>query len=183
MISNFNSVSESEFLSVLDTINNENNRNEKVKYSKLFYFIYQIRYENLKQRDLSKYISALKFYLYLDQVRNCKMKCPNSFMQSLFELIEESEIIAKYKFLIDNRFKSKENIEKFNSSLARIENMQNSDYTSFDIIKQYYLGKIYLDVEKDYRKALNKFEMLSNLCPGNMLFRKIVEDCKKKNSA
>jgi hypothetical protein len=82
--------------------------------------------------------------------------------------------------LIDNGFNSKQNIKRYEICLTRLESMNNSDYTSFEIIKQYYLGKIYLDVEKNYSKALNKFEILSKICPNNLIFRKIIEDCRKK---
>ena len=178
MVSNFNASKEAEFLKILDSLGVVNKTNES--YSKLFYFIYQIRYQNLRQRNISKYRFLIMFHIYLDQIRDQNINWPNSFMKSIFDLINMSELVMKYAFLIDNGFKSQNNIEKYNKSLSYIENMRNLEYASFVIIKQYYLGKIYFDVEKNYLKALNKFNTLSEFCPDNLIFKKICEDCKRQ---
>jgi hypothetical protein len=180
MISEGNSVSETEFLSELDLLKSQYSENDSVNFAKLFYLIYQVRYENLKKHDISKYIALIKFHLYLDHFRNSEIKVQNSFVKSIFELIDLSELNLKYMLLIDNGLNSKQNIKRYEICLARLENLKNSDYTSFEIIKQYYLGKIYLDVEKNYNKALNKFEILSKTCPNNLIFKNIIEDCQKK---
>lgn len=118
--------------------------------------------------------------MYLDHIRNSETKWPNSFIQSLFELIDLSELYMKYIFLVENGIKSKECINRYETYLARLEIMNNCDYPSFEIIKQYYLGKIYFDVEKNYSKALNKFELLSKTCPNNLIFKKIIDNCQQK---
>ncbi|MCL6101431.1 MAG: hypothetical protein M1292_02925 [Bacteroidetes bacterium] len=55
MISEGNPTSEAEFLSELDVLKSQNSEDDSVNYSKLFWLIYQIRYENFKNHEISKY--------------------------------------------------------------------------------------------------------------------------------
>lgn len=180
MISNLNVDNEKKFLSSLDNIKVNSEIDENRNYSKLFYFIYQIRYDNLKQREILRYFSIVKLHFYLERVKSTVEKFPNSFLISIVDLIIESDKCMKYELLIKNGFKSANNIDSLNICRTRIENMQNSEYRSFDIVKQYYLGKIYFDIEKDYKKALNKFIALSIECPNNKIFKALIEECNRK---
>ena len=179
MISDFSQSTEKLFQIALDKIRNETN-DEGDNYSKLFYFIYQIRYEHLKQHEFSKYISVLKLHFYLERIKAEDIKYSNALVRSLLELIEQSGIIMKYSLLLDAGINSAYNKSKLQSSLTRIENMKNSEYLSFDIIKLYYLGKLYFNIDKNYTKAKEKFIELSIICPDNKIFRDLIEECNKK---
>lgn len=171
--------SEMDFLLSLDSIFVANESDKMESYSRLFYFIYKIRFDNLKQHDLSKYITIFKFHIFLDKIRKSHIKWPNTFMLSLFNLVEESETLMQHRLMVDFGYNKEDNLTKYYASLEKIENMQNTEYTSFEIIKLYYLGKIYLDVEKDDKKALSKFLNLSIMCPGNKIFKSIIASCQK----
>ena len=66
------------------------------------------------------------------------------------------------------------------SCLDKIEMQNEFENKTFKNCKTYLLGKIYLDIENDYSKANFKFEKLSEMFPGNMIFKKTAEYCRAK---
>jgi hypothetical protein len=182
MIANQNIATETEFLSGLRNFKVQDDGTNNAMFSNLFYYLYFIRYENLKQKYFVKYYTTIKFHLLLNQVRNHQINWPNSLIQSLFQLVDLSDEYMKNRLLQDNGLNSKEKEQKSINILARLELISNIEYGSFEIIKQYNLAKIYFEVEKDYFKAMTKFEKLSNLCPGNSIFKDYLIECQKITS-
>jgi hypothetical protein len=177
MISNSTTQTDSFFLSELKSLNEKKSEDED--FSKLIYFIYQIRYENLRNKSFSKYLTIMKFHFFMDNINLSCLKNADSFVQSMFKLMDEVNGFMKYKFLYDNGLNSKVIIEKCRLSLQKIEIMSNSEYKSFDVIKTYLLAKIYKEIENDNQKASMKFTKLSNLFPGNAIFKQTLAECKK----
>jgi hypothetical protein len=86
----------------------------------------------------------------------------------------------KYKLVSELDLFTKKNKLQFQNSLDKIDKLQNSQFTSFETIKNYFLGKIYLEIENDTTKAFVKFSELSNRYPGNKVFKGIKNECKSK---
>jgi hypothetical protein len=177
MISNLNASTESLFILKLDSLNEESSDNEN--YRRLIYFIYKIRYDNLKNKSLTRYLACLKFHFFMQNIDSSEIKKYDQFVQCLFQLMKEFDLYMEYKFFSNNWFQSKKNIIKYKASLENMENMPVSENKSFSTIKSYLLGKIYLDIEINYTEALKKFEQLSRMFPENAIFKKTVTDCKK----
>lgn len=177
MISTFNSSTEALLLAEISSLHDKNSENEN--YNKLIYFIYQIRYDNFKKRSFTRYLNLLKFHIFLQNIDAVEIKKYDPFAISMFWLITEFDLYMEYKILSHNMFQTKKNFNKLKSSLERIENIPNPENKSFDIIKTYLLGKIYLDIEINYLKAFNKFQQLSVMFPKNIIFRETAAECKK----
>jgi hypothetical protein len=177
MISSFNPSTESLFLAELTSLNIKNSENEE--YKKLAYFIYQIRYDNFRNKSFIKYLTLLKFHYFLQKIDPEKIKKFDQFVINMFNLIAELELFMEYKFLSDNGFQSKKNTVRCKSSLVNMEGMTGFNNISFDIIRTYLLGKIYLDIEHNYPQAFKKFEKLSAMFPQNNIFMETVAGCKK----
>ncbi len=170
---------ESEFLAALDELNNNDKNITYQDYNRLINFTYKIRYENLKNKTFSKYMTLLKFHSFMENIDKNNLKNKDSFITSMFELMDVLNVFMKYKFLTDHGFDTKNNIEKCYSSLRKIESMSNAEYKSFEVVKTYLLAKIYLEIELDFKKALDKFSKLSNMFPGNTIFKQTVDDYRR----
>ncbi len=179
MISFQSEQNESEFVAVLNELNNPDKNNRYQNFDRLIFFTYQIRYENLLKKNFSKYLTLLKFHFFMENIDSKNIKNSDSFMISIFNLMDETNTFMKYKFLNDHGFKTKNNMEKCRLSLQKIESMSNPEFKSFDAVKTYLLAKIYLEIENDGQKALTKFAKLSDLFPQNTIFRQSINDCKK----
>lgn len=171
---------ESEFIAALKGLNNPDKNGAYQVIDRLIYFTYQIRYENFKNRSFSKYLTMLKFHLFMENTDFRSMSNPDSFIISMFRLTDELNMYMKYQFLLDHGFSTKSSAEKCRLSLLKTERMFNPEYKSFDVVKTYLLAKIYLEIEKDNQKAFVKFRKLSILFPENIIFKKAVSDCKKQ---
>ncbi|MFA5329628.1 MAG: hypothetical protein WC384_17675 [Prolixibacteraceae bacterium] len=180
MISENSDANEAEFLRKLEDLNNSDKGSSFENFNKLIYFTYQIRYENLKNKSLSKYLTLLKFHFFMDHINLKKPQNPDAFTISMFGMMTELDTFMKYKFLTDHGFKTKNNLEKCQLSLQKIEGMSNLEYKSFDVVKTYLLAKIYLEIENDPRKALAKFTKLGNQFPQNTIFKQSISDCKNR---
>lgn len=180
LISVHSQANESEFLAALALINNPDKNNAYRNYDRLIYFTYQIRYENLKNKNLSKYLTLLKFHFFMENIDVGDIKNPDSFVLSMFGLMDELDAFMKYKFLADYGLSTKSNAEKCRLSLQKMESMHNQEYQSFDVVKTYLLAKIYLEIENNKQMALTKFSKLSTRFPGNTIFKQTIADCKKQ---
>lgn len=177
MISNSTTQTESIFLSELKSLTEK--ITEDKDFNQLIYFIYQIRYENFRNKSFSKYLTILKFHFFMENINFSCLKNADSFVQSMFILLYEMNEFMKYKFLSDSMFNTKINVEKCRLSLQKIENMSNPEIKSFDVVKTYFLAKIYNDIENDNQKARIKFTKLSNLFPENTIFKQALSEYKK----
>ena len=172
MISSNSDADESEFLSYKNTFIKDNDRDYK-DFKKLVYFLYQIRYENFKKTGFSKYLTALKCEVCLQKLdeKKCSVLKPNELI--ILQLIVQFDKCLRSKYLSDLGLFKERNEREFYASLSKIENLKNIEFESFETIKNYFLGKIYLEIAHDSIKGLEKFSKLSEDYPGNVVFKKI----------
>lgn len=178
MISDQNQKTEAEFLAGLNSLIETGSGSQD--FDKLAGFIYQIRYENFRNKSFSKYLTILKFHLFVESIKPEQAEKLGSFERSIFEMTTELNSYMKYKFLEGYGLQTKKNKENCRMSLSNIENLQNASFKSFDVIKTYFLGKIYLEIENDKERAILKFEILSGMFPQNSILKKTLSDCKKQ---
>ena len=177
MISNFSVSTESEFneykKSFLDNTDDINR-----DFKKLIYYLYQIRYSNFKNTSFSKYLAAIKCHVYLLKIDKEKASALKPLERNIFQLIVEFDKCLKYKFISELDLLTNKNRRQFQISLEKIGTLQSSQFASFKTIKDYFLGKIYLDIENDSFKAYEIFSNLSERYPGNKIFKSIKNDCE-----
>ncbi len=177
MISDGTVSSESNFVMAKNgflTGQNKKNRDFKT----LMYYMYQIRYENIKKSSLSKYFSALKCQLYIQKLDESKSDALNPLEQDLLQLVVEFDKCLKYKLINDLDILKIGTNQNIVAGLEKIENLQNKNCRSFVTIKDYFLGKIYLEIVHDSAKAFDKFAKLSENFPSNLVFKEIKQKCK-----
>jgi hypothetical protein len=180
MISNLNTKTENDFLKGLNLLAETNSGNQD--FNKLAYFIYRIRYDNLRKKSFSKYLALLKFHLYVENISAKKTEKFDSFETSILQMMMEINSYMKYRFFEDYGIQSKKNKQYGQMCLRKIENLKNTDFKSFEVIKTYFLGKIYLEIENDNQQAIRKFEKLSVQFPENTIFRKTLSACQIQQS-
>ncbi len=181
MISNNADSTESDFITYKNSFLARTTESDK-DFKTLIYYLYQIRYENYKKTSFSKYLTALKCHVYLLKIDEHKADRLSLLEKNIFQLIVEFDKCLKYKFISELDLISDKNKHQFEISLEKIEKLHNSEYSSFETIKNYFLGKIYLEIENDSVKALEKFTRLSERYPGNTIFEAIKNDCKSSGS-
>jgi len=181
MISGMNEKTEAQFLAGLNSLTEKGAGNQD--FNKLAGFIYQIRYENFRNKNFSKYLTILKFHLFVESIKPEQTEKLESFEKSIFKMTTGLNSYMKYKFLEDYGVQTKKNKENCRISLSTIENMHNASFKSFDVIKTYFLGKIYLEIENDKQQAILKFEKLSDQFPQNAIFRKTLSECREMGSS
>lgn len=177
MVSNNSAANESEFLEFLNSFRQRRSGLD-TDFERLTYFVYQIRYDNFKKQSFSRYITAFKFHFFLGNMDGKKAEKFNSLEKSIFQMTLEFDNYIKYKYLNNYGISSERNLKQYLLCLQNIEKMHNEHYHSFETIKTYLLGKIYLEIENNYLKAFGKFDSLSTDFPGNTIFKTIRENCR-----
>lgn len=172
MISSNSVVDESEFLiyknAFLENIDKDNR-----DFMKLIYFLYQIRYDNFKKSGFSKYLTALKCQVYLQMIDEKKMGALKANERTILQLIVEFDKCLQYKYLSDFGLFKQHNERELFAGMEKIERLENREFKSFKTIKNYFLGKMYLEIVHDKVKGLEKFSRLSEDYPRNTVFREI----------
>lgn len=166
MISSNSEATESDFVNYKNEyLENEFSGNKD--FSKLIYFLYQIRYENFKNVGLSKYWTAIKCQVFIQKLNDGDPSNFSPLEKVIFRLIVEFDKCLKYSIIDEFNLLQTNNQKKLNSSLEKIEKLENENYRSFSTIKDYFLGKIYLEVAHDSIKAYSKFSKLAEEFPDN----------------
>jgi hypothetical protein len=181
MITSNSMTSELEFVHYKNTFNDKVATDDK-DFRTLIYFLYQIRYENFKKTSISSYWTALKCQVYIQKLDEEKATRLKPLEKALFLLILEFDKCLKYKFLDKFHPLSSKNEDNFKIRLENIEKLQNEHYKSFETIKNYFLGKIYLEVAHDSIKAYEKFSKLSDEFPDNAVLKEIKNNCRSDHS-
>ncbi len=182
MVSNNSDSAESEFIAYKNSFLTYTTESSK-DFKTLIYYLYQIRYENYKKTSFSKYLTALKCHAYLLKIDEHNADRLSLLEKNIFQLIVEFDKCLKYRYISELDLITDKYKHQFEISLEKIENLSNSQYSSFETIKNYFLGKIYLEIENDSVKALHKFSELSERFPNNKIFESIKKDCKSKKSS
>ncbi|MCE4566758.1 hypothetical protein INQ51_20725 [Maribellus sp. CM-23] len=146
------------------------------KVIQLIMLSYQLRYQ-LKRYHIFDAISTRKKTLLLFNELKDQSTRVNSDQQELFRLY--SALILYFDnylkpFFITNK---KENRT---AALVKMEKLTHSENNITATLSTYFVGKIYLDYEKEFRKGALHFKTLSAGYPANDRFKKLYEDCIHK---
>jgi len=68
-------------------------------------------------------------------------------------------------------------------ALAVLESYSSDEDLIVNSLANYFIGKIYLEVERQPGKALNYFEILSARFPGNEIFKGLTQSCSQKSQS
>ena len=174
MISIHTEKKEAAFLENLNSVMDEK-EDSVSNYNKLFYYTYRIRYDNIKGRYFSKMTSIFKFHLFLNQWIKEEDRPEDSFIESFKQLTFEMNNYMKYRFLDKFNLSSNKNSLKETYYLKKIEELSNPQFDSFNVVKDYLLAKIYLELEDNQAMAHATFQSLSLKFPHNTIFKEYLE--------
>ena len=181
MVSSNSGTDESEFLIYKNAFLEHVDKDNK-DFMKLIYFLYQIRYDNFKKSGISKYLTALKCQVYLQMIDETKEGVLKANEKTILQLIIEFDKCLQYKYLGDFGLFKPHNERELSAGLERIESLENREFNSFQTIKDYFLGKMYLEIVHDSVKGVAKFSRLSEDYPDNAIFREIMNKCQPKTT-
>lgn len=181
MVSSNSGVDESKFLIYKNAFLEHVDKDNK-DFMNLIYFLYQIRYDNFKKSGISKYLTALKCQVYLQMIDETKEGSLKANEKTILHLIVEFDKCLQYKYLGDFGLFRPHNERELSACLERIECLENREFKSFQTIKDYFLGKMYLEIVHDSVKGVEKFTKLSAEYPGNSIFEEIRNKCQPKTT-
>lgn len=152
------------FISNLENSDNIDDLEELITLS------YSLRFASLRNRFLSMFTSLYRINFVIDRINTENL---TKEQQDIFRIYFALFTIFKSKVLFNNPKLRKEGILVLESNL-------NSTWLVSKTISYYFLSKIYSDLEKRPIQALNYYEQLCLIYPGNKIFAGNLELCKTK---
>jgi len=160
---------------VLDNLNSVSNNSVERKVTELIQRSYQMRYER-KRYNLIGVIFIRKDINYLlQELKEEKLPLTGNELK-LFSLYVA--IFQYFEFV--NPFSFHKNSEEQNQSIKLMEKYAKENDIMLNTLSNYFLGRIYQKIEKDYLKAQTCFEVLAGRFAENEIFKEYVEECKGK---
>jgi len=142
---------------------------------KLIYYSYLARYFNFKHQFFKKTSILIKLHNLLKYYNVSGNHSTDTFIESYrslsVELYNYLELITINKIIPFSGNTSSSRL----AILYKIESIQSDNFESFETIKTYILGKIYLEIEGDQDLALKKFQELTQMFPKNTIFKNTVD--------
>ena len=157
---------------LLEKYRNQESHSEQDKIIRLIGYTYSLRFESMQKN----YFRANVFwYKARKLLKECNFSTP-AFSRDEIRLVDLYDALFSYfnsrfyGFLIQNEETPDSIIEKMESFCAD-ENIIVSS------LSHYFLGKIYLEMEKEQAKAKTHFNILTEHFPNNNIFRSLQKSC------
>lgn len=170
---NENSRKLKEFLSEFDA---EDNTIIDIRLKNLIFLSYSVRYELKRINIPGTLILRSKLKKLLSEINEDKLQYPKNHL-NLFELYKQ--LFSYFDNVFNPFFSESKRLEKENA-LMRIDQYSHDDDLIVNTLANYFLGKIYLNIEKNFPKSKIHLELLSKKYPGNKSFSELLEECNKK---
>jgi len=137
---------------------------------------YQLRYE-FKRLSLFSAIQTRKKTLDLyDELKQNKIDL-NKNQTEIFDLYNA---LLQYFNHYPGKYISKQSRQETETAIREMELLTHSESEMTKTLGSYFLGKIYLQYEKEAEKGIRLFEYLSDNYPHNSKFPEYLEACKAK---
>ncbi len=137
---------------------------------------YQLRYE-FKRRSLFSALQTRKKTLELyDELKQSEIKL-NKNQAEIFDLYNA---LLLYFNHYPGKYLSKKSRQQTQTTLEKMEFLTHSKSEMTKTLSSYFLGKIYLQYEKEAEKGIRLFEYLSRQYPHNSKFPEYLEACSEE---
>lgn len=160
---------------VLDNLNSESNNSVEKKVTELIQKSYKMRYERKRYNIIGVIFIRKEINFLLQELKKEKLPLTGNELK-LFNLYVA--IFQYFEFV--NPFSFHKNSEEQNHSIKLMEKYAKENDIMLNTLSNYFLGRIYQKIEKDYLKAKTSFEVLSANFAENEIFKEYVEECKGK---
>lgn len=159
-------------------LNAHNTFKQDEQFDQLIYQSYELRLSAIQHNEFKAFLNYLSIkkcirklelnkHVYSDDVRK---------LMQLYICLFEYGTSNSFPFL--NSIK-KENVKK--NQLIIIESLSKDTNLVVKTLGTYFLGKIYLEIEKNPTKAAQHFSFLTSCYPNNITFKEQLLKCKKND--
>lgn len=166
-----------QFDTLLKSMEQENTNTPDRKIKHLVWLSYQLRFEFKRYNIIGAVRLRSEIKKLLEEIKLNELNYNNNRIK-LFYLYNA---LFRYFDNILNPFFS-ENIRKERqSALLEIESYTRENDLIISTLSGYFLGKIYLNIEKDPAKGNEHFKTLTDLYPQNTIFRELYSESVRKS--
>ncbi len=146
------------------------------KAIQLIMLSYQLRYQLKRYRVFDAILTRKKTLILFNELKD-RSTLLTSDQQELFRLY--SALILYFDNYLKPFFIANKNENRI-AALTEMEKLTHSENNITATLSTYFVGKIYLDYEKELTKGAQHFKTLCTRYPANNRFKKLYEDCLSK---
>jgi hypothetical protein len=166
-----------QFNALLKSMKQENTNTPEEKIKHLVWLSYQLRFEFKRYNIFGAIRLRSEIKKLLEEIKVNELNYSNNRIE-LFHLYNS---LFRYFDNILNPFFSENIRSERQSALLEIEGYTRDDDLIISTLASYFLGKIYLNIEKDPAKGNQHFKTLTERYPQNTIFRELLSESAKKS--
>jgi len=161
---------------IMKDFSESTNHSPEGKIKQLIGKSYQIRFEF----DRYNLPGAVATRSEIKQLINGIQQENNQYSKERAKLFELYTLLFQYFDNLINPFFSERKRIKRTTALILLDKFTTHQDLIVRTLACYFVGKIYLNIEKEPQKSMPCFEFLVKQFPKNLLFSELLTDCKKK---
>jgi hypothetical protein len=166
-----------QFNALLKSMKQENTNTPEEKIKHLVWLSYQLRFEFKRYHIIGAIRLRSEIKKLLEEIKISELNYSNNRIK-LFHLYNA---LFRYFDNILNPFFSENISSERQSALLEIEGYTRDDDLIISTLASYFLGKIFLNIEKDPAKGNQHFKTLTERYPQNTIFRELLSESAKKS--
>lgn len=175
---------ETDFSNYLDRLGERERIKTEGLEAEVIFESYQVRYANYRGKMLKSISLYMQMQSDIKKLGGQQRQASTSLSRSIFALVAElNEYIGIRIEEKVNLFYSKTLDARARQKIEAMNALTNADHPSFELIKHYLLGKVYLEIEKNDTKALEHFTRIETICPANRVIRQLTAEIRSKKAA
>lgn len=161
---------------ILENFNSANKNTQEDRINELIRSSYQMRYEIKKYNFIGAYLirSNVRKQIEILELETLQI---SSEQLKLFDLY-----LALFQYFdnVINPFSTESKTTELSNSLLLLEKYAQNDDLILSTMAHYFLGRVYIKVEKNFEKGQVHFNVLEKEFPANSLFRDIANGTNTK---
>ena len=166
-----NNKKQKDFIAFLDKFDSGFKSDEEQKLRQLIKNSYRIRYEFKRFNIIGAINTRATINKLLDEITSDNPDYP----ENQLKLLRLYTSLFQYFENLINPFFSKNRREIRDEALVEVERFTRDDDIIVETLSLYFLGRIYLNIEKNNEKGIHCFTKLSEFYSKNELFKEVLE--------
>jgi hypothetical protein len=166
-----------QFNSLLKSMEQENTDTPEKQIKHLVWLSYQLRFEFKRYNIIGAIRLRSQIKNLLEEIKVNKLNYSNN-RKKLYYLYSA---LFNYFDNILNPFFSEKIKNEREKALLNIEKYTHEDDLILSTLSGYFLGKIYLNIEKEPEKGNRHFKMLTERYPQNTIFQELLSESARKS--
>lgn len=166
-----------QFNSLLKSMEQENTDTPDKKIKHLVWLSYQLRFEFKRYNIIGAIRLRSEIKNLLEEIKISEL----NYSKKRIKLFHLYNSLFRYFDNILNPFFSENIRSERQSALLEIESYTREDDLIISTLASYFLGKIYLNIEKEPAKGNQHFKKLTGRYPQNTIFQELLSESAKKS--